>query len=275
MPDADLQRLEERFLNSMSVPEQLMYDGWLLRFAPNDVKRTRSINVLHEYGLPLEEKLDYCEMFHLGYGQAPLYRLTSLDSTDIDDALAGRRYERFDESYVQVATLREGLTPAPAELWFETVDARRFVQQLGDLRGLSDAAQAAHLRRLTFSPLPQFRLLAWRGDELLGAALSIREDEWVGLFDVHVLATERRQGVGTASARPSAPIFWSRRAFGALRGRGWRLKHRTPRRSTCTLPSASRRRMVTGTARVPSHLPERRAIRTIRNNEQGNQGRQP
>ncbi|MGE0056694.1 MAG: hypothetical protein AB7P33_02315, partial [Dehalococcoidia bacterium] len=62
--DAQLHRLEEVFLNSMTPPEQLLYDGWLVRFARNDAKRSRSVNVLSPSRLPLEDKLDYCTMLY-------------------------------------------------------------------------------------------------------------------------------------------------------------------------------------------------------------------
>jgi hypothetical protein len=55
MIDAGLHRLEEVFLNSMTPPEQLLYDGWLVRFARGDVRRARSVNVLSPGRLPLDD----------------------------------------------------------------------------------------------------------------------------------------------------------------------------------------------------------------------------
>lgn len=200
MLKADLLRLEERFLNAMAVPEQMLYDNWLLRYAPHDVKRSRSINILAASRLPLDEKLDYCELFHRTWGQAPLYRLTSLHDTDIDDALSTRSYRRFDESIVMTVRLETQPAPPP-DLRFEPMDAHRFVQVAGTLRSGSPESRAAHLRRLRYSPLPQFRLSAWQDDSLLGIGLSMREDEWTGLFDLRVDAGRRRQGYGRALCR--------------------------------------------------------------------------
>lgn len=191
-------RLEDLFLNAMAVAEQVLYDGWLLRYAPHDVKRSRSVNVIAEGRLPLEDKLDHCEMFYVGQGQAPLYRVTSVEPPALDAALDGRRYRRFDESLVVAAPLQEPIDPRPGDLRFEAVDARRFAEAHAALAGLPPEAQAAHERRLTYSPLPQFRLIAWDGDILSGCALSMREDTDAGIFDVVVADSRRGKGFGRA-----------------------------------------------------------------------------
>lgn len=69
---AQLYRLEEAFLNSITPPEQLLYDGWLVRCARGDVKRARSVNVIAPGRLDLEDKLDYCTMLYGEVQMTPL-----------------------------------------------------------------------------------------------------------------------------------------------------------------------------------------------------------
>lgn len=219
MPETSLRRVEELFLNSMSVPEQLLWDGWLLRFAPNDVKRARSANRFATSAQPIEDQVDHIEMFYRERGLAPLYRITSLEEPGLDAALEGRKYRRFDESIVMIAELKEPSSPPGADLRFEMVDARRLVQECGAMRHSEDPAIAAHLRRLSYGPLPQFRLLAWQDDVLAGGGLSMREDEWVGLFDVHIEAAQRNRGIGTALCAylmEQARLWGSERAWLAV-----------------------------------------------------------
>jgi hypothetical protein len=82
--DAEFHRLEEVFLNSMTPPEQLLYDGWLIRFALHDAKRARSVNVMAPGLLPLDDKLDYCEMLFRERQMTTLYRIL-LRRTALDD----------------------------------------------------------------------------------------------------------------------------------------------------------------------------------------------
>ena len=58
---------------------------------------------------------------------------------------------------------------------------------------------AAVTRRLRYSPLPQHRLVAWtEDDDVAGVAMSMRDDDWVGLFNVFVEPSQRRKGVAAA-----------------------------------------------------------------------------
>jgi ribosomal protein S18 acetylase RimI-like enzyme len=199
MTDAGLLRLEEVFLNSMTPPEQLLYDGWLVRFARDDAKRARSVNVLAPSRMPLEGKLDYCTMLYGEKQMTPLYRITSIaDNGGLDELLATRGYRRFDESIVMMADLEAGAGAEPQMLRFEAVDADGFTRISAELQGWGEDFRAAVARRLRFTPLPQHRLVTYDGDDVIAAAMSIREDDWVGLFNVHVDASRRRQGIGRA-----------------------------------------------------------------------------
>jgi GNAT superfamily N-acetyltransferase len=197
MTDAQLHRLEEVFLNSMTPPEQLLYDGWLVRFARNDAKRSRSVNVLTPSRLLLEDKLDYCTMLYGEKQMTPVYRLTSLDAEPaLDGLLEARSYRRFDESIVMGMDLTSPMAAEPEGMRFEAVDAEGFTRFWAALSDAADDYRAAFARRLRFSPLPQHRLVAWTDDdEVAGTAMSMREDDWIGLFNVFVEPSHRRKGV--------------------------------------------------------------------------------
>ena len=199
MINAELLRLEEVFLNSMAPPEQLLYDGWLVRFARNDAKRARSVNILGPSRMPLEDKLDYCMMLYGEKQMTPLYRITSLENDQgLDSILAARGYRRLDESVVMESRLQEQTGSEPEKLRFEAVDSEGFTRFCAELQGWTDDFRSAMARRLRFSPLPQHRLVAYDGDDIVGAAMSMREDDRVGLFNVYVDASRRRQGIGAA-----------------------------------------------------------------------------
>jgi ribosomal protein S18 acetylase RimI-like enzyme len=200
MADAGLHRLEEVFLNSMTPPEQLLYDGWLVRFARNDVKRARSVNVLSPSRLPLDDKLDFGTMLYGERQMTPVYRLTSLNvEPALDEALAAKGYRRIDESIVMHMDLTTPVGVEPEGMRFEAVDAEGFTRFSGALQDWPDDHRAAAARRLRYSPLPQHRLVAWtEDDEVAGMAMSMRDDDWVGLFNVFVEPSQRRKGIAAA-----------------------------------------------------------------------------
>ncbi len=195
-----LHRLEEVFLNSMTPAEQLLYDGWLVRFARNDVKRSRSVNVLSPSRLALEDKLDYCTMLYGEKQMTPVYRLTSLNVEPALDALLEKReYRRYGESLVLRMDLEAPVGAEPEGMRFEAVDAEGFSRFCGALQDWPDDLRTAFARRLRFSPLPQHRLVAYsEDDDVIGTAMSMREDDWVGLFNVYVEPSHRRNGIAAA-----------------------------------------------------------------------------
>lgn len=198
--DPQLHRLEEVFLNSMTPPEQLLYDGWLVRFARNDVKRSRSVNVLKPSRLPLEDKLDYCTVLYGEKQMTPIYRLTSLAMEPaLDELLEKRSYRRYGESLVLRMDLDAAVGAEPKGMRFEAVDAEGFSRFCGALQDWPDDQRIAFARRLRFSPLPQHRLVAYSVDDVVvGSAMSMREDDWVGLFNVYVEPSHRRRGIAVA-----------------------------------------------------------------------------
>jgi ribosomal protein S18 acetylase RimI-like enzyme len=202
MPVADshLHRLEEIFLNSMTPPEQLLYDGWLVRFARGDVRRSRSVNILNPSRLPLEDKLDYCTMLYGEKQMTPVYRLTSLGvEPELEALLAKRDYARHSESIVMAMRLEAPLGAEPEGMRFEAVDSEGFSRFCAALQDWPDEVRTAFARRLRFSPMPQHRLVAYsEDDDVVGTAMSMREDDWVGLFNVYVEPSQRGKGIATA-----------------------------------------------------------------------------
>lgn len=69
--EAEARRIEELLLNATQPAQQLQYDGWLLRRAPNDVKRASSINPIYGSSLPVDDKIAHCENLYAAHGLPP------------------------------------------------------------------------------------------------------------------------------------------------------------------------------------------------------------
>src|SRR3954469_12282091 len=97
--------LEDLMLNMSAPSEQLLYDGWLLRFSPHDIKRAQSVAALYST-LPVAEKIARTEELYGRAGLPPLFRISPLSQpADLDQQLELRSYRRFETSSVQVALL--------------------------------------------------------------------------------------------------------------------------------------------------------------------------
>jgi ribosomal protein S18 acetylase RimI-like enzyme len=188
----DARRLEELSLNSSAPPGQLLYDGWILRMLRGKAKRARSVNAVYPSTLPLAQKIAYCEGLYAQAGVPALFRITPFSTPgDLDAELAGRGYERFDNTAVEAAAIdADQLGEASAE----TMELRPWIDAVGNLRGSPDTHRVAHFARIDGMPLGKCPIVVRDKGEIVATGLAILEDDCVGLFDIITRANAQRRG---------------------------------------------------------------------------------
>lgn len=198
--DPLLARVEEAGLNASQPREQLLFDGWLLRFSPGKARRSRSINAVAAGSLPLARKLDACGRWYRRFGLPMLVRVTPFSLPQgLDGDLAAAGYTAFDETRV----MTRALSPDDSEegVAGQEADAATFAAAVGRLRGSPPEHVEGHRRRLLDSPLrtTSVRLVAFddRG-EPQAAGQVVVQDELAGLYDI--VTAERERGRGRARA---------------------------------------------------------------------------
>jgi ribosomal protein S18 acetylase RimI-like enzyme len=204
--DAGLARIEEAGLNAAQPAEQLLVDGWLLRFSPGKARRARSVNAISAGRLDLETKLDLCRG-HYAHAHLPLlFRLTPFSQPPALDAFLQRRgFEAFDQTRVMTRALSAELpvpgdTAAPDRFSSAAVAVGKFAHIVGALRGSPASQIRAHEARLRASPLLRSsvrRVLRIDG-EAVAAGQAVVEDDVAGLYDIVTAPAWRGRGLGRA-----------------------------------------------------------------------------
>ena len=117
-----IQTIEEISLNAWPSLQQILDDGWILRFADGHTKRANSVNQLYVGTKDVYEKIKRCEQIYVDKNLQPIFRITPLASPEnLDEILAHSGFEKKDVSSVQVMDL-ESITPQAAgsiQLWTE------------------------------------------------------------------------------------------------------------------------------------------------------------
>ncbi|MEN4917172.1 GNAT family N-acetyltransferase [Achromobacter spanius] len=199
-PPADVRdalrvRLEEAALNATAVGAQVLYDGWLVRFAHSPAKRVRSINVLGLSTRPLDERLAYCSSLYARHGLPMVLRITSIGPDfSLDAELESRGYIYTGETRVMSTPLAPR-TSARGDLLFRIVDAERFAAAVGTMRGSSAVHIGEHQARLQGLAVDKQPVLAFdAAGQCVAAGLAVHDGDLLGLFDIVTDPGQRRKG---------------------------------------------------------------------------------
>src|SRR5262252_8665945 len=190
-------RIEEASLNAWPALQQMLLDGWLLRFTKGYTKRANSVTPLFDSRMNVEDKIALCERLYAEKAQPAIFRLTPLASpVNLDHILARHRYRRIDLTHVQYLDLRgQAMQAEPSvELRDATVD-----NWLDTFCWLSAAPRAQHhTHQEILHAIPAKRLLAvlTDSDTIVACGLGVLEHGYFGLFDLVTDPAQRNKGYG-------------------------------------------------------------------------------
>lgn len=191
-----IQTVEEISLNAWPSLQQILDDGWILRFANGHTKRANSVNPLYVGTKDVYEKIKRCEQIYVDRNLQPIFKITPLASPDLDEILANSGYEKKDVSSVQMMDL-ESVTPQAAgsiQLWTEfSQDWLNSFVHLGGVTIESQKSLTSMLRNIASKKC--FAVLL-KENQVVSCGLGVLEKQYIGLFEIITAETERRKGFG-------------------------------------------------------------------------------
>lgn len=193
---------EDAGLNASAPPQQVWIDGWVVRFSPGKAKRARCVNALSAGRRSVAHKLERAQAVFDAAQLPLLVRITPFTRpVALDEILADMGFTTLDDTRVMVVPrLNHIAAPdAPPGMRWETLGHVAMAQYVGAMRGSPLAQRQAHAERLAAAPVP-FSAIALKrlaDGEVVACAQSAREGGVVGLYDVFVDESLRRQGLGT------------------------------------------------------------------------------
>ena len=200
-----IRRLEHVTLRAWPALETQHYDGWLLRFSQGYSGRSNSVNPLDASTLALDEKIAHCERLYAEHQLDIRFRLhDAAQPPELDAVLAERGYAYYSETDVYVCDLTQFPPATDSRFHFTNTLTdtwlRAYTTMNGTAPSLIDTLQAMLERVLPDS------CFGFVEDTAVG--LAVREGDYLGLFDIVVDATQRRQGLGLALV--SSLMAWGR-----------------------------------------------------------------
>ena len=192
--DADkLRTIEELSLNAWPCLQQILDDGWILRFADGYTKRANSVNPIYPGTQNLENKIRRCEQIYLRKNLKPIFRLTPLADPKIDQILENAGYYKQDVVSVQTKDLnnwQHAFSPIriSTELTQEWLDHFVHMSQLPLVHWgtLTDMLQSIASETC-------YALLI-QNSQVVSCGLGVLDNSYLGLFEIITAKRQRRKG---------------------------------------------------------------------------------
>ncbi|MDY7075430.1 MAG: GNAT family N-acetyltransferase [Chloroflexota bacterium] len=191
-------RIEEVSLNSWPALQQILFDGWILRFSEGYTKRANSVNPLFASSMDVDEKINTCERLYAERGLPTVFRLTPFSSpAGLDGVLEGRNYQKVAPTSVLRLDLNDRIVrPSPAaELRHERLDD--WLDVFCRFGESSVDKHQTHKRILQAIPGKRFLASLVDSGQVVACGLGVLENGYLGLFDLITDPQRRNEGYGT------------------------------------------------------------------------------
>ncbi|HEU4328773.1 MAG TPA: GNAT family N-acetyltransferase [Roseiflexaceae bacterium] len=202
-----IDRLEEASFNAWPALEQLLADGWLLRFAEGYSRRANSANFLYPASADPERLLPWCEERYAAQGLPPTFRIVERPETaTVEQALERRGYRRLSSSLTLSRPL-DPSAPVPDAPPLAALALDEWLPIFTLLSGADPQGQGKHRRILEQLRLPHALGVLVADGQPVACGLAVVDRELVGLFDLVTHPAHRRRG--HAGRLISAMLAWA------------------------------------------------------------------
>lgn len=203
---ADVRTLEYCALNAWPAYQTVVLNDWIVRLAGGYTKRANSANAI-QAGAQLEGLVEKIEALYAHNRLPTIFRVSPLAALNTDHMLSEAGYVAFDPSVVMVMDQ----LPAGGDdrVTIEEMPSDSWLNGFARANDVSDQQRAIHDNIITSIAWPSaFASLVVEG-EVVGYGLAVLEHSVLGLFDIGVVASRRRQGHGRALV--TALLAWGLR----------------------------------------------------------------
>jgi len=191
-------RLEEVAMNAWPALQQMLFDGWIVRFAQGYTRRANSVNPLFESHLDVVDKVVACERLCAAKELPTVFRLTPCASPpQLDQVLAQRGYRVIDPTLV----MHLDLQPAPVQ---DTPQVALREEALHDwlpiFCRLSEeplAQHRTHAAMLDLIPATRILVSLVDAETVVACGMGVLEQDYFGLFSLVTTPQQRNRGYGT------------------------------------------------------------------------------
>lgn len=195
-----VQTIETLSYKALPALERRYYDGWLIRYANGYTKRANSVNPIYESEIDVDRKLDFCESFFTNKQLPVTFKMTDYTQPlDLDDVLAARQYRKIGETAVYTMPVFNQ-SPPQANVQITSHLMPQWLNAFMSLNTIHPDHHVTFERMMELIPQTCSRgyVSLLQDDSVVGVALGVLDEGWLGIFDVFVQPSHRGNGYGRA-----------------------------------------------------------------------------
>ena len=195
--DEQIRIIEEISLNAWPSLQQILDDGWILRFADGYTKRANSVNPIYIGTQNVQEKIKRCEQIYLKKNLKPIFRITPLAYPEnLDELLANEGFHKKDLSSVQLQDLAAFEPQTTSSARIETELSQEWLDNLVHIAEIP-ARDWDSLTGILLNIASEkcFAMLV-KDNQVVSCGLGVLENQYIGLFEIITARNKRGRGFG-------------------------------------------------------------------------------
>jgi len=203
---------EEACFNAWPALKEVFYDGWLIRLANGETRRTNSVNIIGRGTRGLDEKIAHCERIYAAHDQPTYFRIRSVDDPVLEDVLEQRGYRAEDDTrtlYMDFDATPPEISPRAIEI-VEGAPTAEWLAAHERFSGRAPTKCDTRRKLLDLVAVPIAFAAARDGNgRIVSVAYGALHDKLVSLQWVATDPARRREGLSRATL--SDLLLWAER----------------------------------------------------------------
>jgi ribosomal protein S18 acetylase RimI-like enzyme len=193
-----IRAVEEASLNAWPPLRQMVWDGWLLRFADGYTRRANSVNPIYPGAGDPAKKIDRCEQIYNDRGLRPVFKITPLaQPAELDAILDARGYTHQAPTSVQVLALDQRRADGSGTVRVWRKASPEWLDNFAQFSHVDEGNLSTLAGILEHIPVPALFATLFEDSVPVACGLGVVEGSLIGLFDIVTSPSARGRGFGT------------------------------------------------------------------------------
>ena len=197
MTDNQIQTIEELALNALPCLQQILDDGWVLRFAEGYTKRANSVTPLYPSTEDLTVKIKRCQAIYHNFNLKSIFRLTDESRLKtLDRTLAGLGYQKQDTVSVRTKVIEDSIGEQNSVITIDNEISEEWLDRYVHAVDLPIQHWNTLSTMLDIVPHPTCYAMLKDRSRFCSIGLGVLAKDYLGLFFIATVKQQQNKGYG-------------------------------------------------------------------------------